>query len=456
MSSEIYRNAQRFRVLIVDDDRTFAADMALMLGSRYDVGVAYNGAEAMAQIAALKPDVVLLDITLGDGIDGFAILGKIRELEMGPEVIMLTGSTHAGAVVQAVKAGAFHYVVKPPVMNELVNLTNLAAARAVAARRVAALQSQVQRLGGEFVVHDPAMRRVNKDIERVAPTESTVLIIGESGTGKELVARRVHELSRRADGPFVAINCGAISEHLIESELFGHVRGAFTDAVRDRVGCFERATGGTLFLDEIGTAPVSLQVKLLRVLEAREFLPVGSAEPARADVRLIAASSSDLNGQVEAGTFKPELLYRLHVFSIVVPPLRMRRDDILPLAEYFLELFASQIGKRGLEFSPAARDYLVGHEWKGNVRDLRNRIERAVIMADGAQVTVGQLIPVRLELPVMPASYEAAKQDFQRDYVLRLLRDADDNVTEAAKRAGMTREGLSRMIGRLGLREERE
>jgi DNA-binding NtrC family response regulator len=444
----------RFRVLIVDDDPAFVDDLGAVLGRRYDVGVATNGAEALAQVSALKPDVVLLDIALGDRVDGFAVLDGIRALPLPPEVIMLTGNAQAGAVVQAVKAGAFHYVTKPPVMGELVNLTNLAAARAVASRRFAALESQVQRLGGDFVVHDPLMRRVVQDIERVSPTGSTVLIIGESGTGKELVARRVHDLSPRADGPFVAINCGAISEHLIESELFGHVRGAFTDAVRDRVGCFERAEGGTLFLDEVGLAPPGLQVKLLRVLEAREFLRVGSTTPVRSDVRLIAASSSDLSRLVDEGTFKPELFFRLNVFSLVLPPLRLRQGDILPLAEHFLALFAAQIGRRALEFSAAAREYLVGHEWRGNVRDLRNRIERAVIMADGDLISVNHLVPVRLELPTAVPAYDDAMLSFQREYVLRLLRDSSDNVTEAARRAGLSREGLSRMIGRLGLRED--
>ena len=456
MSDGISGCNSRFRVLIVDDDRSFAGDLATHLGGLYDVGVAYSAAEAMAQVTALKPDVVLLDIDLRDGVNGFAVLAKIRTMDPGPEVIMLTGTEKTSAVVDAIKAGAFHYVTKPPGLRDLANLVNLAAARVVNARRVAALESQVLRLAGGFVAHDASMRRVIKDIDRVGPTDSTVLIIGESGTGKELVAQRVHQRSARADRPFIAINCGAISETLIESELFGHVKGGFTDAHADRAGCFARAEGGTLFLDEIGKAPLSLQTKLLRVLEAREYLRVGSSEPVRANVRLIAASSRDLDQSSAGGEFMPELFYRVNVFSIMLPPLRARREDILPLAEHYLELYSAQMGKVGLVLSPAAREYLVNHEWRGNVRDLRNRIERAVIIADGVSLTPAHLMPVPFDIPSGLLPLDTATQEFQRAHVARALRECGGNVTEAARRLGLTREGLSRIIGKLGLREERE
>ncbi len=406
----------------------------------------------------LAPDVVLLDITMRQEDDGFAVLDKLRRLENAPEVIMLTGMREARAVVRAIKAGAFHYVTKPPVVSELVNLINLAAARTGSARRLAALESQVQRLGGGFVVHDRSMRRLVAELEKVGPTDATVMIVGESGTGKEVVARHVHAISRRADGPFVAVNCGAISEQLIESELFGHVRGAFTGAERDRMGCFEQARGGTIFLDEIGHAPHSLQVKLLRVLENREFLRVGSPEIMRADVRVIAASSRELRPAVDAGEFMEELYHRLNVFQVVQPPLHRRPDDILPLAEHFLQVYGAQTGRQGLRFSPAACEHMRAHQWRGNVRALRNTVERAVILAGDEVIGIEHLGTDRERWPAELPAYEDAKAallaEFQRNYVTRALQEAGGNVTEAARRTGLARATLSRMISDLGLRDD--
>ncbi len=446
----------RFRILIVDDEPAFTSDLSMYLESRYEIATAHSVESALQSAGEWHPDVVLLDIAFGSAADeGFAILEKMRALPRPAEVIMLTGRRDTDAVVRAIKSGAFHYVNKPPVLSELTNLINLAAVRSYGARRLAALESEIKRLGGDLVVRDASMLRVMKNLEKVGPTEATVMISGESGTGKELIARHVHELSRRASGPFIAVNCGAISEQLIESELFGHVRGAFTGAERDRDGCFALARGGTIFLDEIGHAPESLQVKLLRVLENREFQRVGSPEIIPTDVRVVAASSRDLVEHASEGGFREELLFRLNVFRIQLPPLRQRPDDIIPLAEHFLALIAAQTGRRGLEFSPAARDYLLQHPWRGNVRELRNLVERAVILAEDGTIPVQLLAADDEQIPAVLPPYDDAKavvlQRFQRAYIARALQETEGNVSEAARRTGLARATISRMKGELGL-----
>ena len=449
-------SAPRHRVLVVDDDRTFTRTMSDVLGSLFDTATAHDTEEALAQVAAFRPDVVLLDITLNDGIDGFEALARIHALDTPPEVIMLTGMTGPGPVVKAIKGGAFHYVMKESNPGELANLINQAAERVVSRRRLAALEEQLRTLGGEFIVYDPLMQRLMKDVERAAPTAATVLIIGESGTGKELVARRVHELSPRARGPFVVINCGAVSEAHAESELFGHVKGAFAHAVADRDGCFARARGGTLFLDEVGRAPLPLQAMLLRVLESREYLPVGASAPIMTDFRVVASASHDLVNMGDDGGFLKELYYRLNVFSILLPPLRKRREDIVPLAQHFLDMFSTQMGRTDLKFSAAAVGYLTRHEWRGNVRDLRNRIERAVILTTDEEVCVDALTVTRFDQGAAMTTMDVAMDAAQQEYLSRLMIECDWNITHAAKVAGLTREGLSRMITKYGLKDGRE
>lgn len=456
MTDNTPETGPRCRVLIVDDEPNFTEDMSIILGDRYDVTVAADTAGALEKIAEARPDVVLLDITLKDGLDGFVALAKIRAVESPPEVIMLTGMQGPGAVVQAIKGGAFHYAMKDADPGELVNLIGLASEKAAASRRLAALETQLRRLGGELIVYDPLMLRMMKDIERVAPTAATVLVVGESGTGKELVARRVHEMSARAAGPFVAISCGAVSEAQGEVELFGHVKGAFPEAATARAGCFARAQGGTLFLDEVSRAPLALQAKLLRVLETREFLPIGATTPVRADIRVVASASHDLQKMCDLNLFLKELFYRLNVFSLVLPPLRKRREDIVPLAEHFLDVFATEMGRPGMRFSDPAKEYLVKHEWRGNVRDLRNRVERAVILTDGDDVHVDALLATRFDQGVALVEMDAAMESAQQEYLTRLMNECDWNVTKAAKLAGLTREGLSRLISKYRLKDGRQ
>ena len=445
----------RIRVLLVDDDQRFVENILMFLTEQYDVGIAMDANEALAQINRLHPDVVLLDIGLGRGATGFDVLRDIRTLVNPPQVIMLTEESDPHAIVQAIKAGAFHYVCKMPDMNELTNLINLAAAQGCTERRLTALEAEVERLGGTFLVRDEAMQRVVRRLERVAPTGATVLIIGETGTGKELAARHLHELSRRSAGPFIPVNCAAISESLLESELFGHVRGAFTGAARERAGLFQQAQGGTLFLDEIGHAPRGLQVRLLRVLETGEFVKVGGDLLERSDARIVAASSRDLKQAVEQGSFMEELLFRLAAYRIDLPPLRQRPGDILPLSQHFLRIFGDQIGRRDLEFSEDAKTYLLNCAWTGNVRRLRNTIERAVIDTRDRQISM-QLLAARhsdwpSELPLYKEASQQALLRFKRDYLSAQLERTGGNVSDAAKLSGISRTSFSRMMNQVGL-----
>jgi DNA-binding NtrC family response regulator len=453
MSQSEPEGAPRARVLVVDDDRTFVHEMTTVLGGAFELAAAHDTAGALEQVAAFRPDVVLLDITLDDGVDGFAALARIRALDAAPEVIMLTGMTGTAAVVKAIKGGAFHYMMKESNPGELVHLIGLAAEKLAADRRLASLEEQVKRLGGALVVHDAQMVKVMQNVEKVGPSSTTVLIVGESGTGKEMIARRVHELSARAQAPFVTVNCGAVLEPHLEAELFGHVKGAFAGANADRAGSLARAQGGTLFLDAVDKAPLSLQTRLLPVLESREYLRVGSPEPVKLDARIVAAASCDLDLMCAEGRFLKELLYALNVFTVLLPPLRKRPDDILPLAEHFLATFAAQTGRSGMGFSPAARQFLLKHDWRGNIRDLRNRVERAVILTTSEDIGVEALMSTRFDQGANLTEYSVAMDAAELEYLSRLMKDCDWNITKGAKVAGLTREGLSRMIAKWGLKE---
>lgn len=441
---------QRFKVLLVDDDRGFVERTSRSLGKRYDVGVAYSGIEVEKQIEALRPDAVLLDIGLGNGPDGFEVLAQIRGMDDPPQVLMLTGESSPEAVVRAIKSGAFHYACKGCALSELVNLVDRAAEATANRRRLRSLERKVSREKG-FIFQDRSMQRVDEMIRRVAPTDTTVLLIGETGTGKEVVADRIHELSRRASGPIKAVNCAAISPELIESQLFGHVRGGFTGAFNDHAGYFLQAQGGTLFLDEIGVAPEGVQVKLLRALEQREIQRVGAETTESVDVRVITASSGDLEESVSLGKFREDLLHRLNVYRIDLPPLRARREDIVPLAEHFLQLASEKQGRLGLEFSTSAVEFLRGSEWKGNVRELKNAIERAVIDTRDSVITRQTLSVIVSRWPAVLPPFKEAQNEFRRRYVEAQLERTGGNITEAARRSGKARPVFSKMMKELGI-----
>jgi two-component system response regulator AtoC len=395
--------------LIVDDDADGAAMMAALVATeKFTVATAHTLRDARRQIALQQPDIVLLDLQLPDG-SGMTLFDD-AELVAQSEIVLITGHASLDSSIQALRLGAADYLVKPVNPKQLSGILSRVMRPAVLKDEIVTLNTTWKRSGrfGHLWGRSAPMERVYEQIARVAATAVTVFVTGESGTGKELVARSVHDLSRRRKQPFVAVNCGAISPHLIESELFGHEKGSFTGADRQHLGFFERASGGTLFLDEITEMPPELQVKLLRVLESGTFMRVGSTQLQQADVRVIAASNRPPEIAVAQGRLREDLHYRLNVFPILLPPLRERSDDIALLAGHFLaELNASEDGA-AKQFRPEALARLAGWRWPGNVRELRNAVQRAYVMASGAQIDAEWLpgdaivLPGHGDAPVAP------------------------------------------------------
>jgi len=445
---------EKARILLVEDDLSLGAMLAMELKRRgHGVESAKSGAEAVKKLGAGEYDAVVTDLKLGD-MDGLEILKLAKKRDPRVEVLVMTGHGSIDTAVAAMRAGAFDYLTKPVESEEL----NLVLDKALERRR---LVSEVERLREEvkdkysfdgIVFSGPPMRKVLDLVAKVAATEATVLILGESGTGKELIARALHEKSARRNGAFVSINCGALPEGLIESELFGHVRGAFTGAERNKRGLFEEASGGTLFLDEISETTPGLQVKLLRALQEGEIRRVGDNHPIKISGRLLAATNKDLLKLVAEGKFREDLYYRLKVFPIELPALRERTEDILPLAEHFLRKAKKKLGGKAVKFSPAAADALRSYRWPGNVRELEHVIERALIMASGTAVEVGDLPPELL--PSAPAVKKGAKEtldDSEKRHILQALEDCGGNQVEAAKRLGVARNTLWRKLKSYGI-----
>ncbi|MFO7652411.1 MAG: sigma-54 dependent transcriptional regulator [Candidatus Krumholzibacteriia bacterium] len=455
-------NPRTSSVLLIDDDADFCADLAAYLHGRYDFRHSCTADAGLELVSRHHPDLLLLDVDFDHRPQGLEVLQQVRNLDDPPAVIMLTGDRRPETIVRAIKAGAFDYVAKPPRLEELIHRMETALADRRLRRSHEVLLDEVHRLRGDLVAVDPAMLAILKQVGKVAPTNATVLIVGETGTGKEMIARRVHALSPRNGGPFVAVNCAALPEQLAESELFGHERGSFTGAERRRAGKFEVATGGTLFLDEIGEAPDFLQTKLLRVLEEREFWAVGSDRPSRADVRVIAASSRDLETRVAEGRFRGELLYRLGAFPLRIPALRERPLDVSALAHHFLKRYAVEQGKQIRAIDEAAARHIAAHAWPGNVRHLRNAIERAVILCDGERLELAHILTDvaaagdGARLLSYGEAKDAAVNAFQRAYVTAQLARAGGNVAEAAELSGIRRQVFWRIMKQLGIGASRE
>src|SRR5215468_1157542 len=379
-------------VLVVDDDPGVRESFRLILEDYYDVIDVPDGSSALDVVRASTVDLVLLDIRL-PGMDGIEVLERIKAVDEGIEVILVTAVKTVRTAVAAMKLGAFDYLTKPFEEDELLSLSRRALERRALEREVAFLRSELARAHDldEIVGRHPAIEKLNGLIAQVARTSTTVLITGESGTGKELVARAIHRHGNRREGPFVAVNPAAIVESLIESELFGHERGAFTGAHQRKLGKFELAQGGTMFLDEIGTLRAEVQAKLLRVLQEREIERVGGTRSIKIDVRVIAATNTNLKDAVSRGTFREDLYYRLNVVPIVVPPLRERAQDVPLLAEYFLRRDTRDFNKRIEGLSPEAVAALQAYRWPGNVRELENVIERCVVLAEGPVIQLNDL-----------------------------------------------------------------
>ncbi|MFV1988050.1 MAG: sigma-54-dependent transcriptional regulator [Gemmatimonadota bacterium] len=385
-------------VVVIDDEAGVRRTVSMILEDEgYEVSTASNGRDGLSQALELDADIVLCDVRMPE-MDGLQFLDEYRKGGGDGLVVTMTAYGSVELALQVMKAGAYDYIAKPFSADSILLTLRKAEEREKLRREVTRLRRQVktETRHPDLVVKSPAMVRAVELAEKVAPHPSTVLVTGESGTGKEVIARLIHSSSPRNDQPFVSVNCGAIPENLLESELFGHVRGAFTGAERDRVGLFEEANRGTLFLDEIGELPVSLQVKLLRALQDREVRRVGESVTRKIDVRIIAATARDLEKEVEQGTFRSDLFYRLNVVNIHLPPLRHRREEVPLLAKHFLAEYNESLGTSVESLDSSTMNYLVNYPWPGNVRELENVIERAIVLADSESVTPEQLPqPVR-------------------------------------------------------------
>ncbi len=465
------------RILVVDDEPAICQNCVKILGKTgYDVRFALNGIDALARMADNPFDVVITDLKMSR-MGGMELLRRIKETLPGTMVIVITGYSTVSSAVEVMKLGAFDYLPKPFTPAELRSVV----AQAVDALAIRQQQSALESHPPERapVIHkligsSAKIKKVIEMISKVAPTDATVLISGESGTGKELVARAVHANSNRAGQVFFAVDCGTLSGNILESELFGHVKGAFTGAHRDKAGIFQRADGGTVFLDEIGNIDIEVQGKLLRFLEARECLPVGGDKiPRKVDVRLILATNQNLEQMVADGRFREDFYYRIYVYPILLPALRQRREDILPIAYHFIDQYSRAMGKRIKGMEPDAAQRLVSYDWPGNVRQLRNILERAVIMCeaerisieslslDGAATELGQLIS---NVPETNEALKQAKKEIRRkavcqvekNFLLKALTESDWNVTRAAQKVGLQRSNFQNMMKKYRIRRKTE
>ena len=439
----------RGRVCVCDDDPAIRDALVERLRAQgHDVRAAGTG-EAALEEARRGLDALLLDLSL-PGMDGFAVLEALAREELEVTVVVITAYASVDRAVRAMRVGAYDFLQKP-FEAELVDETLRRALERSALRRTNRALTGSAAAG---LVHAPEgpLGAVLDTARRAARSDATVLIQGESGTGKELLARAVHAWSTRSAGPFVAVNCAAVAESLLESELFGHERGAFTGATERREGKLEAAHGGTLFLDEVGDMPAPMQVKLLRALQERSFERVGGTQTVTVDLRLVCATHRDLRARVAEGSFREDLFYRLNVIALTVPPLRERAADLARLCEHFVDEVARQVGRPAPRLSSAARAALLGHEWPGNVRELRNALERAVVLCEGDEVGVDDLPPELLAGGDTPAEgFHGQVEAYRRRLLEQALAETEGNQTRAAERLGLQRTYLARLIRKYGI-----
>jgi two-component system, NtrC family, nitrogen regulation response regulator NtrX len=441
-------------ILIVDDERAIQASLRGVLEDEgYRVTTVGTGADAVALLADETPDVVFLDIWM-PGMDGLETLEALKRARPDVTVVMISGHGTIETAVRATRLGAYDFVEKPLSIEKTLLTITRALEHGRLERENAALRATVESRS-QIIGDSEPMRTLREQIAMAAPTNGRVLIHGENGSGKELVARAIHTQSARAAGPFVEVNCAAIPEDLIESELFGHERGAFTGALARRRGRFELAHGGTLFLDEIGDMSVKTQAKVLRALEEQAFERVGGKDTVKVDVRVIAASNQDLRALIRDGRFREDLYYRLSVIPIAVPPLRSRKEDIPPLVDHFLRLFCVENGKREKAIAGEALAWFLAYDWPGNVRELRNMVERLVIMSPrdviGAEDVPAPLRPADVSAEARERPLRDAREQFERAYILAELRTQDWNMTRTAERLGIERSHLYRKIKAYGI-----
>ncbi len=448
------------RILLVDDESEILETLRILLrGDGYDVVAALSGREAVEMLPDASPDIVLTDIRM-PGMTGLDVMSKAHEVDPETAVILMTAQASLQTAIQAVNEGAYYYLQKPFANEELLAICRRAAEARELRVENTALKKEIRRQSMPSTDRPTGKNRsfieVLKLAETVAPTESTILITGESGSGKEVLARFIHGLSGRAEGNFLSLNCGVLPEGLLESELFGHVKGSFTGAVKDKMGLFEAANGGTLFLDEIGETTLATQVRLLRALQEREVIPVGSTEVREIDVRILAATNSDLNEKIRGGSFRSDVYYRLNVIALHLPPLRERKDDIPVLARLFLDRLAEREGEKVL--GNDTLEVLCAYDWPGNVRELENALERAVVVASDGEILVDHLPegvrasdakPLVTNEPPPNPSMEA----IERAYIQWVLTAEGGNKSKAAEVLGIDPSTLYRKLNRYGIED---
>jgi len=448
-------NSRAPSLLIVDDELHVRESLSRwFIEDGYEVETADSARGALALLGRRRFDVVITDIKM-PGMDGLELLRRIREVDPGVSIILITAYASVSTAVEALKAGAYDYLVKPFDPEELSRVVEKACEHVRLKEENTALKQRLATAGRELVVGESqAMKRVMALVDSVAPTDTTVMIRGESGTGKELIARLIHAKSPRAFGPMVAVNCGALPEGILESELFGHEKGSFTGATGRRKGKLELADGGTLFLDEIGEVPAKVQVELLRALEEKQIVRVGGTQPVPVDFRVVCATNRDLEEALRDGSFREDLYYRIAVFRIDLPPLRERTEDIMPIAEHYLQRFSQAMGRRVTGFSEEARRVMLAYGWPGNIRELVNAVERALVVCPE-----GEIGPEHLPILGRGAGADGeaggeedlSLQAMERRHILKVLRRCEFNVTHAARILGIDRVTLYNKMRKYGI-----
>jgi two-component system nitrogen regulation response regulator NtrX len=450
------------RILIIDDEAEVRRSVGMILKyDDYEVIEASSGPEGIAMAERESPDLVFLDIKM-PGMDGLEVLQRIRAASENLPIVIISGHGTVSTAVEATKAGAFDFIEKPPTTDKLLVTIRNALERSRLSDENRSLKRAAE-VRHQMVGESPALRQVWDAVKRAAPTNATVLLFGESGVGKELVARSIHRNSLRSRDRFVQVNCAAIPEELIESELFGHEKGSFTGATEKQVGKFEQADRGTIFLDEIGDMSAKTQAKVLRVLQEGEVERLGSARTIKVDVRVIAATNKDLEQEIEKGNFREDLYFRLSVIPIRVPPLRDRREDIPLLVRHFADLFSRDNNRRPPRFTDAALDYLQKARWKGNVRELKNTVERLMIMTAGERIDVDDMREaVRLESKApasdnekeRPGTLREFKESAERAFLVGKLRENNWNISKTAEVIGTPRSNLYKKLEQYGISQE--
>jgi DNA-binding NtrC family response regulator len=449
------------KILIVDDEKNMCQYLSIMLRKEgYDVKTVHNGKKALQEIKESSFDVVITDIKM-EGMDGIELLAAVKESNPTLPVVIMTAYATTKTAIDALNRGAFYYLIKRAKNDEIkMVIRNALDMHRVKSENVF-LKKQLKKRDDfkEIIGKSEEIQRVFNLVNKVADTDSTILISGESGTGKELIAKAIHYRSGRTNNPFVSINCGALPENLLESELFGHVKGSFTGAIRDKDGMFKVASGGTFFLDEVGETSLAIQVKLLRVLQEREIIPVGGTAPIKVDVRLIAATNADLEKAVKEERFRADLYYRLNVIPILIPPLRDRRDDIPLLVDRFLHLASERAGTKK-SISKEAMELLTSYEWPGNVRELENIVERACILQDGETIGAEDL-PEKVRhhsqerCKVVMQETQMTLDELEKEYLVSVLEETNWQKKRASSILGINASTLYRKIQRYGLGQEK-